>query len=210
MFLTNEWYYFVNGIDKKTCNKIKRLASGKWENSKVEIGDTETTAEERVTGRKLSYGPNGKERISDIAWTTKDWVYDLVWPYMYEANKNSGWKYDIQAAEGMQITRYSKGGFYEFHMDGRSDNLSVYDKPENEFLHGRVRKLSMSIILNDNFEGGELEFASYRKGDCEVRSVDEKGGTVIVFPSFMEHRIAEVTKGTRYSLVVWFVGPPFK
>jgi len=46
---------------------------------------------------------------------------------------------------------------------------------------------------------------------CEI-SVPEfnKTGSIVVFPSDMEHRVAPVTKGIRYSLVVWFVGPPFK
>ena len=35
-------------------------------------------------------------------------------------------------------------------------------------------------------------------------------GSVIVFPSCMEHRVTPITKGTRYSVVCWFVGPPFK
>ena len=30
-------------------------------------------------------------------------------------------------------------------------------------MHGHVRKLSMSVILNDNFDGGAFEFASYAK-----------------------------------------------
>ena len=30
-------------------------------------------------------------------------------------------------------------------------------------MHGHVRKLSMSVMLNDNFEGGAFEFASYGK-----------------------------------------------
>ena len=34
-------------------------------------------------------------------------------------------------------------------------------------------------------------------------------GSIIVFPAFMEHRVTPVTRGTRYSLVTWFVGPPF-
>ena len=52
---TNEWYVFEkDSIDKKTCNKIKRLAQGKWEASSV---DTQkgTTAEERKTGRKQDF-----------------------------------------------------------------------------------------------------------------------------------------------------------
>jgi predicted 2-oxoglutarate/Fe(II)-dependent dioxygenase YbiX len=35
-------------------------------------------------------------------------------------------------------------------------------------------------------------------------------GTVIVFPSFVWHKVAPVTKGTRYSLVNWSLGKPFK
>jgi PKHD-type hydroxylase len=31
-----------------------------------------------------------------------------------------------------------------------------------------------------------------------------------LFPSFVLHRVTPVTKGTRYSLVAWVSGPPFK
>ena len=34
---TNEWYVFEGGtVDKKTCNKIKRLAKDKWQPSWVD------------------------------------------------------------------------------------------------------------------------------------------------------------------------------
>ena len=111
----------------------------------------------------------------------------------------------------MQITRYKKGGFYKFHRDGRGDHLSTYDKPDKEFLHGHVRKLSMTVLLNDNYEGGEFQFATYNKEECEIHTPEfNKTGTIIMFPSDMEHRVAPVTKGIRYSLVVWFLGPSFK
>ena len=35
-------------------------------------------------------------------------------------------------------------------------------------------------------------------------------GSIIVFPSFVWHRVKPVRKGTRYSLVVWHLGEPFK
>ena len=35
-------------------------------------------------------------------------------------------------------------------------------------------------------------------------------GSIIVFPSFVWHRVKPVTKGTRYSLVMWNLGYPFK
>jgi PKHD-type hydroxylase len=33
---------------------------------------------------------------------------------------------------------------------------------------------------------------------------------MIIFPSFMIHRVAPVTKGKRKSVVVWVTGPKFK
>ena len=75
-------------------------------------------------------------------------------------------------------------------------------------MHGHVRKISMSIILNDNFEGGAFEFASYGKEECNITPIEAKAGDIIFFTSGMEHRVAPVTKGVRYSLVNWFVGPP--
>ena len=53
-------------------------------------------------------------------------------------------------------------------------------------------------------EGGEFEFF-----DNNTNLIKEKMGTVIVFPSYMVHRVRPVTKGTRYSLVSWFCGEPF-
>ena len=127
---------------------------------------------------------------------------------MYEANKKAGWNFNMKAAESMQITRYKKGGFYAFHKDGQADHLSAYDMPDNPFMHGHVRKISMSIILNSNFSGGAFEFASYAKEKCNITPIEAKAGDIIFFPSGMEHRVAPVTKGVRYSLVNWFVGPP--
>ena len=207
LYFTNEWYIFEQVIDKQTCDKIRKLGHGKWEESSV---DTQrgTTAEERKTGRKGDYKQDKSVRISEIFWTTEQWIYDLTWPYMMEANQRAGWNLAIKAAESMQLTRYKKGGFYNFHKDGNADHLSAYDNPGNSFMHGHVRKISMSIILNDNFEGGAFEFASYSKEECAITPIEAKAGDLIFFCSGQEHRVAPVTKGIRYSLVNWFVGPP--
>jgi len=205
----NEWFTFGEGaVDKKTCNKIKKLASKKWETPSVDIKEG-ITGEERKTGKKGDYKPDSKIRMSDIAWCNDQWLYDIIWPIMEQANEEAGWRYEIKAAESCQITRYKKGGFYSFHRDGYGDHLSVWNSPQNSFLHGYVRKLSMSVMLNDNFDGGAFEFASYSKGDCVITPIEALSGSVIFFPSSVEHRVSPVTKGTRYSLVVWFVGPPF-
>ena len=101
----------------------------------------------------------------------------------------------------MQITRYKKNGHYDFHFDGNGFTRS---QVENKFIKNKTRKLSMTIVLNDNYEGGEFEFFNNKS------LIKEKTGTIIVFPSYIVHKVKPVTKGTRYSLVVWFCGEPFK
>ena len=210
MQLTNEWFFYTSAIDKKTCNKIKALGKNDFKSAVVDLKE-ETTDEERINGREEEFGLDKKSRISDVSWINEQWVIDLVWPYMLEANENSGWNFDITAVESMQITKYKPGSFYGWHMDGPSDCLSVYNLPDRKFLHGKVRKLSMTILLNGHYRGGEFQFSKSSKGKIEIETLDFKNaGSIIVFPSFLEHRVTPVTKGTRYSLVAWFLGPPFK
>ena len=202
MYSTNEYYFFMGALDQKICNKIIREAKGKWEESIIDIKKT-ISDEERKTGIKSIEKPDPKTRISDVAWCNEQWVYDTIWPYMQQANYDAGWRYIIEGAESAQITRYKKGGFYKLHRDGMGDYLSAHQR-------GHVRKLSMTVLLNDSYEGGEFEFAAYSKEQCVIATPEfHKVGSIVVFPSGVEHRICPVTKGTRYSLVVWFLGPPF-
>ena len=205
----NEWFVFTDVIDNKTCNKLNRLGSKQWETAGIDIKKG-TTDKERKTGRKPKVGVDKKTRITDVAWTNDQWVYDTIWPFMMQANEQAGWKYEIKSAESSQLTRYKKGGFYNFHRDGNGCHMVKYNNPTNAFMHGHVRKLSMTVLLNQSFEGGDFEFTSYGKEECTITPVEMSQGDVVVFPSWMEHRIAPITKGIRYSLVTWFLGPPFK
>ena len=116
---------------------------------------------------------------------------------MFDANEQAGWKYNIVAAQDCQVTRYTKDGFYNWHTDG----MGSHNDLDNE---GTTRKLSMSVILNSDYEGGDLEMR-----DLENKIPRLEEGSIIVFPSFVEHRVTPVTEGIRYSLVTWFVGPPY-
>jgi PKHD-type hydroxylase len=197
MWNTNTYWTFSNVLDEKTCNKIIDIGN----NAEWGGGEVETNSKFEV---------DEAVRKSGVVFTNEQWLYDIIWPYMEKANFNSGWRYNIKYAESMQITKYEKGEFYNFHRDGKSDHLSSYNRPDNGFLHGNNRKLSMTVLLNDDYEGGDFQFAQYSKEKCNVISVEQnKIGSIIVFPSYMEHRIIPITKGLRYSLVVWFVGPPF-
>ena len=185
-----EYWHWKKEIPHEICQKIINLGEGKWN-------------EAQIQGSKEKNESPDDIRKSDIVWINDQWIYELIWPYMKTANEQAEWKYDIVAAESCQVTRYIKDGFYTWHKDGMGSHNEVYDNPDNEFRHGNTRKLSMSIILNSDYEGGAFEFV-----DEEV--TDLGTGSIIVFPSFLMHKVSPVTKGVRYSLVAWFVGPPFK
>ena len=85
---------------------------------------------------------------------------------------------------------------------------------------GKVRKLSVTCQLTDGseYKGGELEF-DFRDYNPNMRDESKHlvqakeilpKGSIIVFPSYLWHRVKPVTKGVRYSLVVWNLGHPFK
>jgi len=65
------------------------------------------------------------------------------------------------------------------------------------------RTLSFIYLINDDYEGGELIFATPDfKNDL---TIEKKKNTLIVWPSnFMyPHMVKPVTKGTRFSVVGW-------
>ena len=90
------------------------------------------------------------------------------------------------AIQDIQILKYEKGGFYEWHVD-HCTQIS--------------RTLSAIYILNNDYEGGNLCF---KFGD-EEKVMDVVPNRIIVWPSnFMYlHTVKPVTKGTRYSIVSW-------
>ena len=89
---------------------------------------------------------------------------------------------------------------------GFTDNIHMWDK---------VRKLSMTVNLTNpnNYAGGNLKFdlgAHAGKKRFKVCEEIRPQGSVIIFPSFTYHCVTPVTRGTRYSLVLWSLGRPWQ
>lgn len=92
----------------------------------------------------------------------------------------------ISKDTGYDLLKYETGCFYTQHTD------SFTDSP---------RAISCSLILNDDYEGGEFAFF-----DREL-VYKLKKRSVIVFPSnyMYPHEVMPVTSGTRYSIITWFI-----
>ena len=188
----NHLWVWHGEIECDVCDKIIQSANDKWRTGKVGVRDGDI---------------NLNVRSTDIHFGSQEWIYNLIRPYMILANKNAGWNYDISGIEPYQIGKYSdkNSGHYDWHQDGIGGWKSIHNNPSSVNLHGKTRKLSMSLMLNnpDEYEGGQLEIWG--------KSVDVyKKGSIIFFPAWQPHRVTPVTKGTRHSLVMWFMGAPFK
>ena len=111
---------------------------------------------------------------------------------------------NISRSRPNQISKYEVGDLYGLHNDGMATKGTCYNWPKSEVLHQKTRKISMSLMLNDDYEGGELEI-------MDTPPQPKWGvGQMVFFPSYQYHEVKPVTKGTRYSLVLWFLGPPLR
>ena len=165
----------------------------------IECGRRQPPQKAQVGMGKPGGGLDTKKRITTISWIPfKEMpeMYDQVNVFIQKANRNHFGFNNIQITENAQFTEYPKGGFYDWHMD--SDVNMQHEPP--------VRKISMTVLLSpeNQFEGGDLELMAPGK------YAKLKQGHAICFASFLNHRVAPVTRGVRQSLVMWFGGTPFR
>ena len=148
---------------------------------------------------------NNGVRSSEIRWINpydaqSRFITDMLWYYANEANRNA-FGFDINYLPDIQYTKYTaeQNGKYDWHCDTFWANPTAYD-----------RKISIVIQLSDSrdYEGGDFEFDPQHP-QLPADQIRTKG-SVIVFPSFLTHRVTPVTKGERRSLVSWIQGPKFR
>ena len=166
----------------------------------VECGHRQKPQQAQVgMGKPGGGGLDTKKRVTTISWIPfKEMpeMYNDLNNFIQKANLNHFGFGDIQITEQAQFTEYPEGGFYDWHTD---TDVSMSHEPP-------VRKISMTCLLSpeNQFEGGDLELTAPGK------RAKLKQGHAVVFASFLNHRVAPVTRGIRQSLVMWFGGKPFK
>jgi PKHD-type hydroxylase len=133
-------------------------------------------------------------RSCSVRWLDDEWIQSLLWPFVDKANR-TGFGVTVERRSEMQVTEYTaaQGGHYGWHHDVHWNGQSDTD-----------RKVSVTVQLSqaDDYKGGDFEFDEV-KTNADFRSK----GTVLVFPSYLRHRVHPVTSGTRRALVAWFFGP---
>ena len=165
----------------------------------IDAGRRQRPQKAQVGMGKPGGGVDTKKRTTTISWIPfKEMqpMYDQINEFIQKANRNHFGFEDIQITEQAQFTEYPEGGFYDWHMD---TDVNMQHEPP-------VRKISMTLLLSpeNQFEGGDLELMAPGK------RAKLKQGHAVIFASFINHRVAPVTRGVRQSLVMWFGGKPFR
>jgi len=203
------FYIFPRALSKPDCDKYLKycLKNANWEDaSTIAKGYTDVVPSDVKEFDEKSQKFDYKMRQTDVSFITdKDnMMNELVWGFIREANQVF-FHYNLDYFQAIQFARYQNGGHYDWHQDASG----------NTELGPESRKLSLTMSLTDHttYDGGYLEFYNGNKPyDHEEHNVakDVKDqGSVIVFDSRDWHRVTPVTKGVRYSIVCWTVGPNF-
>ena len=158
----------------------------------------------------FSYGPTVDEHPYSIP--TKDkprrcltasipcndqtiWLYDIIADCVKKINSEH-FRFDIDRIdEKIQYLKYESSNHkYDWHVD--------------RWNGGHSRKFSVIIQLSneEEYSGGDIELMFSRN----PIKMSKKMGSLIIFPSYVLHRITEVTHGTRRSLLCLIGGPQFK
>ena len=223
MNLTNYYYQFPAVLTPKFVDDIVAYGKSHTPEMAVTGGAQRDDANKKDGKLKKSFIKDiQKKRKSDIVWMNDTWIYKEIHPYIHEANQKAGWNFEWDWSESCQFTKYGVGQYYGWHCDSWE---KPYSRPPladgtRPIDHGKIRKLSVTISLShpDEYVGGNLEFDFRNQVDWDrnkkaaIHSCDgiRPRGSIIVFPSFVWHRVAPVTKGTRYGLVIWNLGYPFR
>ena len=206
MNLNNYFWWFKDALPHRFCDDVIKYALSHKESLAV-TGDYHN----KKNLNKKEENDLKKTRNSNVVWLDDPWIYKELHPYVHIANRMAGWNFEWTRSESCQFTKYKINQHYDWHCDGWN---KPYDKPGPD--NGLIRKISMTCQLTDGseYKGGELEFDfrnvhPNKKNIISCNQIISKG-SIVLFPSFVWHRVKPVTSGTRYSLVVWNLGEVFR
>ena len=183
--LENYIYVVKNALSNEVCDEILNefVNGNEWEDTIVGSGAVNKNIRNCQT-IVISY-PHVIKKNKDVRHKLDNAIFDGASKCIQEYNTKFP-HCKIEEDSGYELLKYPKGCFYIEHTDS---------------FKARPRAVSCSFILNDNFEGGEFAFFSRN-----LKYKLEKGNALLFPSNFMyPHEVMPVTKGTRYSIITWFI-----
>jgi predicted 2-oxoglutarate/Fe(II)-dependent dioxygenase YbiX len=177
-------YVVKNAIDNQTCDEILNefINSDEWVDSITGGGINKKVRNCQTI--VISF-PHVIQKNNEVRHSLDLQIFNSAAKCIKEYNKKFP-HCKIEEDSGYELLKYPEGCFYVEHTDS---------------FKASPRAVSCSFILNNNFEGGEFAFF-----DRELKYKLEKGDALMFPSNFMyPHEVMPVTKGTRYSIITWFV-----
>ena len=140
-------------------------------------------------------------KTSEVKFIKLGRIGNLLNPFIqfcYSANVNAfGFDlFNLNSDKTLNYNIYKKNTEYNWHTDGEPSNP--------------IRDIKLTCLLNlseSDYDGGNLKLFDGKEVDINVFN---KPGAAVVFPSFINHKVTNLTSGERHSLAIWWYGPKFK
>ena len=196
----NQWWQMWRSyFSEAECERIKNIGLGY------------TPVEGTIGHGSGNSKVDNNFRRSTVRWINRGhydedhaWLFHKV-EHAFQSSNANAFNFNLSIFKDLQFTEYAANntGKYDWHEDltwTSSDPMQ--------------RKLSLVVQLTDPslYQGGNLQLdPSMVGGKSMVPDADQlrELGTLIVFPSFLRHRVTPVEDGIRHSLVSWYLGNPF-
>lgn len=178
-------YIVKNALSLNLCDDIlsEFKNSDEWQDTEVGSGTVEKSIRNCQT-IVMSF-PHIIQKNSEVRHKLDNAIFDGASKCIQEYNTKFPYCH-IEEDSGYELLKYPEGCFYTQHVDS---------------FKARPRAVSCSFMLNEDFEGGEFAFF-----DRELKYKLRKGDAIMFPSNFMyPHEIMPVTKGTRYSIITWFI-----
>jgi len=140
-------------------------------------------------------------RASDVNISDDTFVQNTI-KFLFEKANNESYHFDLNDKIDIHLIDYEADavGFLDWHTDFMG--AGIRDNSVGEYI-----KMSLSLGLNDDFEGGQLEF-DRQFAISEPTRLNKND--YVIFPAFHRHRVLPVSKGKRVVCVAWAYGPNWK
>ena len=165
------------------------------------IKDILRNKENTLTKGNINDASGLTKRNSSVSWIKDRTLCQRVFSVIKDKTSDFSNLY-LDNIEPLQYSEYDASQEYGWHQD-------LNNKPYED---GRIRKISFSIFLNNNFEGGEFDLEVFGP-DAKPRHISiwkRHSENCVIFNSDMWHRVRPVKSGVRESIVGWLLGPAIK
>ena len=168
----------VAALIKYAANKIKFKDAGV-------VGNNEKDVVVQKEIRKTQSYTFNSDSLTSVHWA--QYLRHII---VKAFNRyDSDYKTHAVRIDTLELLKYDTGGFYTIH----SDHHAKFP-----------RTISVIIFLNNDYEGGELNFHDPITKEI-YQTIEPSPGRCIIWPSnfIYPHSVSPVTKGTRYAIVSW-------